>query len=300
MSKEFSPGRMSRRRFLQVGAQVVGILAATSPATDALAAFAGEDRIQKANQELPTYETVQEQSVLHIVQTGIRNIFIDGSTYEVEVKSEIVDRLVRRLADQRNSEELMGKVAQYLDTHELEINIRKTYSLDDPIGVFVFPHQNPNGNRPAIQISEDVLKIIFNFQTRQISSADTVLITVLPHEIDHFINFIDDPAYDLGAYKKDLRIKLSHLLLLSTAASGLLGALIGRANKRNMGLLGGALGVLTGAEISAGAAPFLRDLVIGTHFDTPEVYKSLPVRMQEDPELVRLTSDTFLFNKINK
>lgn len=258
-----------------------------------------------------------------IFQTGIDTIIdeIDKEIHRVKLRPEVMRKLILHMARSREQPGLVEKVENYLQNNPLEINLssQEVLSIDETgvvLGSFRVPECNSSTSWPVISLPQFVVGRLYqadlairrpdlspNLEHMQ-QALNVNQLFFLPHEIEHFINYVDHPEW-LRFLCQELPERKSYA---PGAAAGLMGGLYilashifsqERMTRRDL-LKRFAVGLAVGLRFGAGTAQLVeRWPRLDAHDDTPHIYQGLTNRLGgNDAEFLILTAASFDFTEI--
>lgn len=254
--------------------------------------------------ELNQESSKNEGVPLQVVQTGLSEVTFEGEKFEPTINSQAVSDLFYYLLRDRNDETLTQKAQIYLNENPLEVRLVKDIRGGIVGGRLYLPEESDN-KKLYMALPEFTLQGLYLLQRgKPLPPLLTDIMEAFPHELIHYINYIENPDYHKLVREK-VHTRQQHInigMIGGTICGTLIG---GRSTKPFLGstrrtLLGAALGGAMGLGYVEGLHRAVDpSLYINAHSDTPQLYEDIHVRAKTDDELRRLTLDSFSFRKID-
>ncbi len=196
---------MTRREFLKLTGVTAAALAFLPSARRGVGlALAKANGFDDNNVSFPVNHQPADDFRAGIIQTGLDQIEVAGKIYRPVIDAEALKKLILSLALIYHDEQAQKKADRWLDENILEIEVFAPGMLSLAVGAFGLSH---NGGDARIGINAENLKELhFPGSSRHpvIMLAEAVgglsPETTLPHEIQHFVGWLDHPE-DYGGWK---------------------------------------------------------------------------------------------------
>jgi hypothetical protein len=194
---------MTRREFLRLSAVTSAALALLPSAREDVG-LALANGFDDNNVSFPVNHQLADDPRAGILQTGLDQIEVAGEIYRPVIDAEALKELILSLALIYHDKQTQEKADRWLDENILEIEVFAPGMLPLASGVFGPPH---NGGDRRIGINAEVLKELHfpgssRYPAIMLAEAvgDLSPETTLPHEIQHFVSWLNHPE-DYGGWK---------------------------------------------------------------------------------------------------
>jgi hypothetical protein len=222
---------------------------------------------------------------LRIIQTGIEQIEVDDQDYRIKANPEAIAGLTQYLADTFEPPIPRDIVEEQFRNAPLQINIEDSQEHYRRRGAFAQPSLNLDHNCPRIDIGHLETQRILKEQQ---SYHDPSKLHPLPHELVHYLEWIEDP--DKFNQQTKVRAATGLSSIASGAGLGIKGATYEKGANRKSAC------VILGTTIGTLCAPTLIGVVNMIQHDRS--HSQIPNRLCTEPELYDLTTRTFDFELI--